>query len=120
MITLDGDSNIYASNSRARARLHRLTEIAMYTNQIHVQERDYTVFTVNVADKIYRCPISAAALYMLCRGQDAELSQVDAYLQLKMKVERVVEHLLKAGLSKMPAAITPHHVNEFLCSELND
>ena len=30
-----------------------LTEIAMYTNQIHVQERDYTVFTVNVADKIY-------------------------------------------------------------------
>ena len=44
---------------------------------------------------------------MLCRGQDAEISQVDAYLQLKMKVQRVVEHLLKAGLSKMPAAITP-------------
>jgi hypothetical protein len=120
MITLDGDSNIYASNSRARARLHRLTEIAMYTNQIHVQERDYTVFTVNVAAKIYRCPISPAALYMLCRGQDAEISQVDAYLQLKMKVERVVEHLLKSGLSKMPAVITPHHVNDFLCCELND
>ena len=77
----------------------------MYTNQIHVQERDYTVFTVNVADKIYRCPISPAALYMLCRGQDAEISQVDAYLQLKMKVERVVEHLLKAGKLKKVAIV---------------
>ena len=51
---------------------------------------------------------------MMCRDQDAGLCQVDAYLQLKMNVQHVVEHLLKAGLSEMPAALTPHHVNEFL------
>ena len=87
----------------------------MYASQVHAQERDCTVFTINVADKIYRCPVSSEALYMLCRDQDAGLCQVDAYLQLKMNVQHVVEHLLKAGLSEMPAALTPHHVNEFLC-----
>jgi hypothetical protein len=58
----------------------------MYASQVHAQERDCTVFTINVADKIYRCPVSPEALYMLCRDQDAGLSQVDAYVQLKMNV----------------------------------
>lgn len=92
----------------------------MYANQVHAQERDCTVFTINVADKIYRCPVSREALYMLCRSQDVGLSQVDAYFQLKMNVQRVVEHLLKAGLSEMPAPLTPYHVNDFLCGQLND
>lgn len=73
------------------------------------QERDCTVFTVNINDKIYRCPVSAEALYMLCRGQDKSLDQVDAYLLLKMKVQNAVERLIKEGIHEMPGTLTPAH-----------
>lgn len=73
------------------------------------QERDATVFTVNVDDRVYRCPVSAEALYMLCRGQDASVDQVDAYLQLKMKVQLAVERLVDEGMDEMPGTLTPVH-----------
>lgn len=72
-------------------------------------ERECTVFTVNIDDKIYRCPVSAEALYMLCRGQDTQLDQVDAYLQLKMKVQLAVERLLEDGNKEMPQPLTLEH-----------
>lgn len=73
------------------------------------EERDCTIFTVNVDDKIYRCPVSAEALYLLCRGQDTSLGQVDAYLQLKLKIQLAVERLLEEGMSEMPGTLMPVH-----------
>ena len=69
--------------------------------------RDCTLFTLNIDDKIYRCPVSAEALYMLCRDQDASVNQVDAYLQLKMKVQRALERRLAGGQADMPALLGP-------------
>lgn len=74
-----------------------------------IQTRDNTTFTLNIADRIYHCPVSAAALYMLCRGQDNSLNQVDAYLQLKMKVQATVEKLLKHGDERIPTVLEPAH-----------
>ncbi len=59
--------------------------------------RDCTMFTLNIADKIYRCPVSAEALYMLCRSQDRSMSRIDAYLDLKLKVQARVEQQLGEG-----------------------
>ena len=76
-------------------------------------ERDCTVFTVNVNDKVYRCPVSPEALYILCRGQDSSLDQVDAYLLLKLKVQLVVERLLEDGRDEMPGTLMPAHFLAF-------
>lgn len=59
--------------------------------------RDSTTFTLNIDDRIYRCPVSAEALYMLCRDQDRSLSQLDAYLLLKLRVQAAVEQKLEEG-----------------------
>lgn len=59
--------------------------------------RDSTTFTLNIDDRIYHCPVSAEALYMLCREQDSSLSQLDAYLELKLKVQATVEQKLEQG-----------------------
>lgn len=59
--------------------------------------RDCTLFTLNIDDKIYRCPVSAEALYMLCRDQSRALSRIDAYLDLKLKVQAMVEQKLGEG-----------------------
>ena len=59
--------------------------------------RDCTLFTLNIDDKIYRCPVSAEALYMLCRDQSRSLSRIDAYLDLKQKVQARVEQKLGEG-----------------------
>ncbi len=61
---------------------------------------DCTTFTLNINDKIYHCPVSAAALYTLCREQDRSLSQLDAYLALKLKVHAAVAQ--KLGEGSMP------------------
>ena len=37
------------------------------------------------------------ALYTLCRGQDRSLSRIDAYLDLKMKVQATVAQKLEEG-----------------------
>lgn len=71
--------------------------------------RDSTLFTVNIHDKIYRCPVSAEALYMLCRDQDRALSRIDAYLDLKLKVQATVEQQLGEG--RVPALLD---VGDFL------
>jgi hypothetical protein len=71
--------------------------------------RDSTLFTINIDDKIYRCPVSAEALYMLCRDQDRALSRIDAYLDLKMKVQATVEQQLGEG--RVPALLD---VRDFL------
>jgi hypothetical protein len=68
-----------------------------------------TSFTLNIEDRIYRCPVSDAALYMLCRNQDSSLDQVDAYLQLKWKVQLVVENLLAEGEHCIPEVLEPDH-----------
>ncbi len=59
--------------------------------------RDATLFTMNIDDKIYRCPVSAEALYMLSRDQSRALSRIDAYLALKMRVQATVEKKLGEG-----------------------
>ncbi len=60
-------------------------------------ERDCTTFTLHIDDKIYHCPVSAAALYTLCRDQDPTLSRIDAYLELKSKVRATVAQKLEEG-----------------------
>ncbi len=74
-----------------------------------IRNRDNTTFTLNIDDQIYHCPVSAAALYMLCRDQDNSMDQLDAYLQLKMKVQKTVEKLLVNGDERMPALLEPTH-----------
>lgn len=65
--------------------------------------RDCTTFTLNIDDRIYRCPVSAEALYTLCRDQDRSLSRIDAYLDLKMKVQATVAQKLEEG--EVPALL---------------
>lgn len=59
--------------------------------------RDSTLFTLNIDDKIYRCPVYTEALYMLCRDQDRAMSRIDAYLDLKHKVQAALEQQLGEG-----------------------
>ncbi len=68
-----------------------------------IPPRSSTTFTLNIDDKIYRCPVSTEAVYMLCRDQDRALSQLDAYLQLKMKVQAIIEMKLEEG--SLPALL---------------
>ncbi len=75
-----------------------------------IRTRDNTTFTLNIDDRIYRCPVSDAALYMLCRDQDNSMNQVDAYLQLKMKVKQTVEKLLVQGEMRLPDVLEPTHL----------
>ncbi len=74
-----------------------------------ISPRDNTTFTLNIDDRIYHCPVSDAALYMLCRGQDNSVNQVEAYLQLKLKVQATVEKLLGQGDQRIPAVLEPTH-----------
>lgn len=59
--------------------------------------RDCTTFTLNIEDKIYHCPVSAEALYTLCRDQSRSMSRIDPYLDLKMKVQSTVVQKLEEG-----------------------
>ena len=72
-------------------------------------QRDCTMFTLNIDDKIYRCPVSAEALYMLCSNQNRALSRIDAYLELKLRVQATV--LQKLGKGGVPALLD---VGDFL------
>jgi hypothetical protein len=81
----------------------------MHLIKARALERECTVFTVNVHDRVYRCPVSAEALYVLCRGQDTTLDQIDAYLLLKLKVQMAVERLLEDGSIDIPGTLTPEH-----------
>ncbi len=74
-----------------------------------IRTRDNTTFTLNIDDRIYQCPVSDAALYMLCRDQDNSMNQIDAYLQLKEKVQTTFEKLLVDGDDRMPAVLEPTH-----------
>lgn len=62
-----------------------------------IPPRDCTTFTLNIEDKIYHCPVSAEALYTLCRDQSRSMSRIDAYLDLKMKVQSTVLQKLEEG-----------------------
>ena len=68
-----------------------------------IPPRECTTFTLNIDDKIYRCPVSSEALYMLCRKQDRSLSRIDAYLHLKLKVHATVQ--LKIVQGRVPALL---------------
>ena len=67
-----------------------------------------TVFTVRVGSKTYRCPVSQAAMYELCKLQDPGFDRIDSYLELKAKISRVVERLVKGGSSE-PPVLQPEH-----------
>ncbi len=67
------------------------------------------LFTLNIEDRIYRCSVSEAALYMLCRDQDHSINQLDAYLSLKGKVQAKVEEFLVGGLHPLPEMLEPVH-----------
>ena len=71
--------------------------------------RGNTLFTLNIGDRIYRCCVSEAALYMLCRDQDNSMHQLDAYLRLKSKVQRRVEQLLACGSETLPEVLESSH-----------
>lgn len=68
-----------------------------------------TVFTVNIEDRVYRCPVSCEALYMLCRGQDPSINQLEAYLLLKNKVVHTIAHMLQAKEGEVPRLLEPRH-----------
>jgi hypothetical protein len=70
---------------------------------------DNALFTLNIDDRIYRCRVSDAALYMLCRDQDNSMNQLDAYLKLKGKVQAKVEQLLVRGKHALPEVLEPAH-----------
>ncbi len=74
-----------------------------------IRTRDNTTFTLNIDDRIYQCPVSDAALYMLCRDQDNSMNQIDAYMQLKAKVQTTFEKLLVDGDEKIPEVLERTH-----------
>ena len=67
------------------------------------------LFTLNIDDRIYRCSVSEAELYMLCRDQDHSINQLDAYLSLKGKVQAKVKELLVRGKHPLPEMLEPVH-----------
>ena len=81
----------------------------MGIGESNTQGRECTIFTVNVDDQVYRCPVSSEALYMLCRGQDTSLSQLDAYLLLKKKVSYTVERMVQEKAGEVPGLLEPGH-----------
>jgi hypothetical protein len=74
-----------------------------------IRTRGDALFTLNIDDRIYRCHVSQAALYMLCRDQDSSINQLDAYLCLKGKVQSKVEQLLLRGAAELPEVLEPSH-----------
>lgn len=75
--------------------------------------RECTVFTVNIQDRVYRCPVSSEALYMLCRDQDPSINQLDAYLLLKNKVAHTVERMVQEKEGQVPRLLEPGHFMAF-------
>ena len=74
-----------------------------------IRTRGNALFTLNIDDRIYRCCVSEAALYMLCRDQDNSMHQLDAYLRLKSKVQTKVEQLLACGSQPLPEVLESSH-----------
>ncbi len=74
-----------------------------------IHTRGNALFTLNIHDRIYRCRVSEAALYMLCRDQDSSMHQLDAYLSLKEKVQTRVEQLLGCSDQPLPEVLEPSH-----------
>ena len=72
------------------------------------RQRDCTVFTVRVEHNVYRAPVSAEALYMLCRDHDPSLDRLDAYLLLKQKVQTAVERIV-GDRQDVPGLLEPAH-----------
>lgn len=81
-------------------------------NEPTIRTRDNPLFTLNIDNRIYRCRVSEAALYMLCRDQDNSMDQLDAYLSLKEKVQARVEQLLVSGAEGLPEVLEPSHFND--------
>lgn len=78
--------------------------------------RDCTTFTLNIDDKIYHCPVSDAALYTLCRDQDRKMSRIDAYLDLKLKVQAMVTQRLEEGRATEALDVLDlEEVTDFTC-----
>ena len=78
-------------------------------NEPAIRTRGHTLFTLNIGDRIYRCRVSDAALYQLCRDQDNSMHQVDAYLSLKRKVQAKIEQLLDRGSEDLPEVLESAH-----------
>jgi len=78
-------------------------------NEPTIVTRGNTLFTLNIENKVYRCLVSEAALYLLCRDQDNSMHQLDAYLRLKGKVQAKVEQLLNRGSGHLPAVLESAH-----------
>jgi hypothetical protein len=67
-----------------------------------------TLFTVRVDGKTYRCPVSQAAIYELCKMQDPRFDRIDSYLELKAKISSAAERLVKSGNVALPV-LQPEH-----------
>jgi len=78
-------------------------------NEPAIPTRGDTLFTLNIRDRIYRCRVSEAALYLLCRDQDNSMHQLDAYLSLKRKIQAKVEQLLDRGSEDLPEVLESAH-----------
>ena len=78
-------------------------------NEPAILTRGHTLFTLNIGDRIYRCRVSEAALYLLCRDQDNSMHQLDAYLSLKRKIQAKVEQLLNHDGADLPEVLESSH-----------
>lgn len=70
------------------------------------------IFTVRVNNKTYRCPVAQEALCLLCKPDTAVRDQIDAYLVVKAKIQKAVEHLLNGGVAQLPPVLQPEHFND--------
>jgi len=67
------------------------------------------VFTVNVEGKIYKCPVSRAALFELRKTQDPTHNRIDLYLELKAKIQLAVTRLIGDGRPALPEVLELEH-----------
>jgi hypothetical protein len=61
-----------------------------------------------VEGKTYRCPVSQAAMYELCRMQDPNFDRIDSYLALKAKISSAAARLVRNGSVALPV-LQPEH-----------
>jgi hypothetical protein len=74
-----------------------------------IESIEDTIFTVRVDGKTYRCPVSRAAMYELCKSQNPACERIDSYLELKSKIYKAVERLVKDGGVMPTVMLQPRH-----------
>ena len=71
---------------------------------------DSSVFALTIDEQLKNYAVSTEALYILCKHQDTSICQIDAYVQLKKRVQDAVERKLERNIN---APITPLESSDF-------